>query len=184
MRLNGRVERYADGRIVVVAEEVFSNCPKYIQAREWERGAGGTPVSTDADRLTPEQIRRIEEADTFFIATHAQEGGADASHRGGSPGFVRASGSELVWPDYQGNMMFQTQGNISVNPKAGLVFVDFERGATLQLTGEARIDWDPEAAEAFPGAERLVRFHVDRVVETEGAVPLRWTFVQASPFNP
>jgi uncharacterized protein len=185
MRVNGSVETYAPGRIVLRAEEVFSNCPKYIQARDWERRGVGTPVSASGDGLTAAQTRWIEGADTFFVATHAAEGGADASHRGGAPGFVRVEGARaLVWPDYQGNMMFQTLGNLALNPKAGLLFVDFDRGATLQLTGEASVDWDPEAAAVFPGAERLVRFRVARVVETEGAVPLQWTFVEASPFNP
>jgi hypothetical protein len=81
-------------------------------------------------------------------------------------------------------MMFQTLGNLAVNPKAGLLFMDFERGATLQLTGRADIIWDEARRASFPGAERVVEFHVDRVIQMDQAMDLRWKFLDYSPFNP
>jgi hypothetical protein len=90
----------------------------------------------------------------------------------------------LVWPDYSGNTMFQTLGNISVNPQAGLLFIDFVTRRTLQLTGRARIIWELEHTAEFPGAERLVEFDVDEVVEIAGAHPLEWRFLDYSPENP
>ena len=80
--------------------------------------------------------------------------------------------------------MFQTLGNISVNPQAGLLFVDFERGGTLQLTGRAGILWDEERAAEFAGAERLVEFDVDEVVAIAGRHSLEWRFLDYSPENP
>jgi uncharacterized protein len=188
MRLNGKAEVGEDGAITIQAQQVYSNCPKYIQARRW-RGrpaeADSAPVVQRQSMLAQDQQRLIHEADTFFIASHHPEGGADASHRGGHPGFVRVlDDHRLVWPDYAGNTMFQTLGNISVNPQAGLLFIDFERGATLQLTGRARILWDQERAAEFPGAERLVEFDVDEVVEIAGAHPLEWRFLDYSPEIP
>ncbi len=109
-----------------------------------------------APGLAEAQRAWIRRADTFFIATSHPEAGADASHRGGMPGFVRVEGDRLVWPDYAGNAMFNTLGNIALHPRAGLVFPDFEAGATLQLTGRAAVDWDRDRAGSFPGAERLV----------------------------
>jgi hypothetical protein len=79
--------------------------------------------------------------------------------------------------------MFNTLGNIAVNPKAGLLFLDFE-GGTLQLTGEARIVWDAGRVAKFAGAERVVEFRIQEAVDTSGAVPLRWRFEGYSPFNP
>jgi hypothetical protein len=89
----------------------------------------------------------------------------------------------LVWPDYSGNTMFQTLGNISVNPQAGLLFIDFVTRRTLQLTGRARIIWELEHDAEFPGVERLVEFDVDEVVEIAGAHPLEWRFLDYSPEN-
>jgi len=100
-------------------------------------------------------------------------------------GFVEvASDTRLVWPDYQGNMMFMSLGNVAVHPFAGLLFVDFETGDVLQLTGRAAIDWDAAHAAAVPGAERLVTFDVDEVIAAPAASPLRWRLVEASPTNP
>jgi uncharacterized protein len=203
MRLNGVVEGLSadtDGRpggglaLRVHAQQVYSNCHKYIQAREWTalpdgRASGGDPDSSPPmprhHALTAGQQRWIERADTFFIASGHPEGGADASHRGGLPGFVRIQDDgRLVFPDYAGNMMFNTLGNIAANPSAGLLFMDFKIGATLQLTGRADVIWDADRIAEFAGAERVVAFEVDEAIEITGAYPLRSRFVGYSPFNP
>ncbi len=187
MRLNGKAEVRPEG-IYVRAEQVYANCPKYIQARRWkavenEPGTGGAVQRTR--KPTQDQRRHISDADTFFIASAHPEGGVDASHRGGQPGFVRfLNESTLEFPDYSGNTMFNTLGNIATNPNAGLLFVDFEGGGTLQLTGKARIVWDVERVGAFAGAGRVVEFGIEEVVEIPAAVPLRWKFEAYSPFNP
>ena len=189
LRLNGEAERRPDGRIHVRARQVYANCPKYIQAREPETGRA-EPDSQDGHTLrsrglTDEQRRLISDADTFFIASAHPEGGADASHRGGNPGFVRFLGENVLeFPDYSGNTLFNTLGNVAINPSAGLLFLDFEGGGTLQLTGEAQIVWDAARAARFAGAERVVEFRYREAVETRGAVPLRWRFEGYSPFNP
>lgn len=188
IRLNGEAERRPDG-IYVRTQQVYANCPKYIQARELETG-GAEPGLRVGDALrsrglTDEQRRLVSNADTFFIASAHPEGGADASHRGGNPGFVHFLGENVLeFPDYSGNTMFNTLGNIAVNPSAGLLFLDFEGGGTLQLTGEARIVWDAQRAARFAGAERVIGFRVGEAVESRGAVPLRWRFESYSPFNP
>lgn len=188
MRLNGGAEVGTDGAITIHTQQVYSNCPKYIQARRW-RGrppeSDSTPVLQRRSTLTQDQQRWIREADTFFIASHHPEGGTDASHRGGRPGFVGVlNDHRLVWPDYAGNTMFQSLGNIAVNPQAGLLLIDFERGRTLQLTGRARILWDQERIAEFAGAERLVEFDIGEVVEIAGAHSLEWRFLDYSPENP
>lgn len=188
MRLNGKAEIGPDGTITVHAQQVYSNCPKYIQARRWrgkEPEADSTPLVHRQGILSQDQQRRIREADTFFVASHHPEGGADASHRGGRPGFVSVlNDHRLVWPDYSGNTMFQSLGNIAVNPQAGLLFIDFKTGGTLQLTGRARILWDQECISQFAGAERLVEFEVDEVIDTARAHSLEWRFLDYSPENP
>ena len=188
LRLNGEAEWRPEG-IYVRTHQVYVNCPKYIQAREPETD-GAEPSLQDGyalrySGLTDEHRRLVSKADTFFIASAYPDGGGDASHRGGNPGFVRfLDENALEFPDYSGNTMFNTLGNIASNPSAGLLFLDFEGGGTLQLTGEARIVWDAGRAARFAGAERVVEFRVQEAVETRGVVPLRWRFEGYSPFNP
>jgi uncharacterized protein len=91
--------------------------------------------------------------------------------------------NSLVIPDYSGNRMFNTLGNIVVNPKAGLLFPDFERGRTLQLSGRATIDWDRDCS-GFPGAQRLVAFSIEKVLEMEQPGLASYRFKGYSRFNP
>ncbi|HEX8466082.1 MAG TPA: pyridoxamine 5'-phosphate oxidase family protein [Abditibacterium sp.] len=187
MRLNGTAQIDADG-LLISAHQVYSNCPKYIQKRELqlvEATACEVSQVSRTRQLSRQQTQFIERADTFFIASLAPEGGADASHRGGAPSFVRvASERHLVFPDYSGNAMFNTLGNLQINPRAGLLFVDWERGATLQLSGTAHVDWNAHRSAAFPGAERIVEFEIEAVVAIENSESWRWKLVEVSPFNP
>jgi hypothetical protein len=80
--------------------------------------------------------------------------------------------------------MFQTLGNITADPRVGLLVPDFETGTTLQLTGRARILWEPGELAGLTGAQRAVDVEIDEVVETAGRVPAGWRFVEYSPFNP
>ncbi|MEU0436660.1 pyridoxamine 5'-phosphate oxidase family protein [Streptomyces sp. NPDC006290] len=178
MRLNGRVRPTPRG-FAVEADQVFANCPKYLQKREtYETVADRTTgVPRHGRELTPSQRQFVEAADTFFLAT-VNAHGADASHRGGNPGFVHVdSTGELSWRDYPGNSMFLTLGNLAADPRAGLLFLDWTSGAVLQLTGTARTEFAPDG-------ERTVRFTLAEAVETPGASPLRWSAPAYSPANP
>ena len=181
-RINGRVVATGVAGFEAAVDQTFGNCPQHIHERNWRREASGSiPVRRAHDHFSAELRRWIEAADTFFIATgHRGEGespsfGMDASHRGGEPGFVRIEGErQLVFPDYAGNSHYNTIGNLVMDPRAGIVFVDFERGGLLQLTGRVRIDWDSPKLERFPGARRVLSFELDEAVELEGALALRW----------
>jgi len=172
----------------VRSERVFSNCPKYIARRNvaGERApAVPAPAVEERSALTAADRRLVAAADTFFIATAARDGSADASHRGGSPGFVAIlDDRRLSFPDYAGNSMYLTLGNIAANPRAGLLFVDWETGDSVQLSGRAAVDWSPARAAVVPGAQRIVDFEVERVIRTAGALPLRWVLEERSRFNP
>jgi len=187
-KLKGKAEIPADGAILVRLERVYSLCPKYIQAREpieqllKSPGESRTQIS---NQLTEAQTLWISQADTFFIASFHPETGADASHRGGNPGFIQVVDSrQLIFPDYTGNRMFNTLGNITENPSAGLVFLDFVDGRILQLSGKAKVIWDQSLIKDFAGAERLVAFQVEEVRETAAVLLSRWQFLGYSPFNP
>jgi uncharacterized protein len=187
LRINGRVSVARPDAIEIRTQEVFGNCPKYIQARapEGDTRHNRTGASRRGTVLTPEQRLAIERADTLFIASIHTGTGTDASHRGGQPGFVQVLDERrLRIPDYAGNNMFQTLGNIAADPRVGLLFVDFDTGTTLQLTGQARILWEREELVGLKGALRAVEVELDAIVEIAGQGPLGWRFLEYSPFNP
>jgi ferredoxin-NADP reductase/predicted pyridoxine 5'-phosphate oxidase superfamily flavin-nucleotide-binding protein len=181
-RVNGRVGAVDDAGFTLAVDQSFGNCPQYIHERRWRLEPAAASSSGHRHDALDARLRAwIERADTFFIATgHRGDGesptfGMDASHRGGAPGFVRVDdGRHLVFPDYAGNNHYNTLGNLLLDARAGLVFVDFERGNLLQLTGRATIEWGASDLERFPGARRMLAFELDEAVDVQGALPLRW----------
>jgi uncharacterized protein len=186
VRVNGRARRIGD-RLLLRTEQVLGNCPKYLQIREVtavDRDHRSGPVVRSRE-LTPDQISWVESADTFFIGSLSPSHGADASHRGGMPGFVSVTApATLSWPDYIGNSFYMTLGNVELQPRAGLVFLDWSTGATLQLTGRCRVDWDVPRDLLPPGALRRIDFHIESVVHIAHASSLRWSLLGYSRFNP
>lgn len=178
MRVNGRVAGTGDD-LVVRTEQVYANCPKYIHSRApdehppADRRATPVPVRTGA--LSPAQTAWIERADTFFTGSIADPYGADASHRGGAPGFVVATSTTITWPEYVGNSMYMTLGNLELDPRCGLLFIDWEGGHTLQVTGRAVTDRDPERLRTFPEARAIVDLEVEAVVEIRGHLDTAWS---------
>ncbi|OBG28086.1 pyridoxamine 5'-phosphate oxidase family protein [Mycobacterium sp. E3198] len=166
VRINGRLTSTEAG-LALDVDQAYGNCPQYIRQRRVRVGE-----SSDDDRvrlyagkaLRPDDIRLVEAADTFFLGTTHAACGNDASHRGGPPGFVRAAHGQLWWPDYPGNNIFNSLGNLSTDPTAALLFVDFGTGVALQLSGSAALRWSDPAAAGDTG--RRVHFVPQRVITT------------------
>ena len=186
LRINGTIAASDDQGVTVSTAEVFGNCPKYIQRRTVRAvAASGAGGGTASRALGADARVMIEEADTFFLATRHAERGIDVSHRGGRPGFARVTSPRtLEWPDYSGNGMFLSLGNLALDPSAGILVVDFEGGRTLHLTGSAIVDWSPERAAGHAGAERVVVFELAEARELVAGSPLRFDYLDESPFNP
>lgn len=188
MKVKGRSERNGNGALIIHADRVYSQCTKYIQMRTLiaDSDGFGTPgETTRTQALTLDQQKWVANADTFFIASFHPETGADASHRGGNPGFIKVVDPKtLLFPNYWGNTMFNTLGNLTVNPHAGLLFIDFATGSTLQLTGEGFVIWDKDRLAECAGAIQLVEYRISQVIATPHAIPLRWRFVGYSASNP
>lgn len=192
-RMNGTLV-HQDGSIWQIAvNQSFGNCPQYIQAREpaWVDTLPG-PVTDGGARLGPAPTALLRRTDTIFIASaapdaraHGGPAGVDVSHRGGRPGFVRvrdeAEGTRLSLPDFRGNFMFNTLGNLLVHPLAGLLVVDPLSGDMLHLAARAEIQWDGPEVEAFQGATRLLHLQVLAHRWRPGALPLRWQDGPAAP---
>ena len=187
LRVNGR-GILRDGYIHLTTDEVYGNCRRYIQERLVLGPREDVPSEQRPARtslLTAAQQLQISHADTFFIATDNPEQGADVSHRGGNPGFVHVIDyRHIAFPDYDGNNMFNTLGNIAVNSRAGLLFIDFDSGRTIQLTGSVSIDWDPNRARELAGAQRVIDFHVAEIIDDPFGFPLKSKFRQFSRYNP
>jgi predicted pyridoxine 5'-phosphate oxidase superfamily flavin-nucleotide-binding protein len=183
-RMNGRIVADAEGTYELAVGQSFGNCPKYIHPRRAEHVASSVPVEiSTGDRLDEDAARIVRSADTFFIASAHPEAarsadpaaGVDVSHRGGPAGFVRlGANGALLAPDYAGNMFFNTLGNLQLEPRCGLLFLDFRAGERVHLACRATLLTDAPEARDWPGALRLLRFDVERVVRVKGGMPLRW----------
>lgn len=190
-RMNGRVVALDAAGFTVAVEQSFGNCPQYIQAREpdWvERAA--PPAQPFAATLPEAAAALVRRADTLFIASAAPGdgagGGVDVSHRGGRPGFVRVQrlpggGDRLSFPDFRGNNLFNTLGNLAAWPWAGLLFFDPASGDRLQLSGRATVEWDGADVAGFAGALRVVHVDVVSGVWASAALPLRWSTAVEAP---
>lgn len=190
-RVNGAVTALDQTGLTVSVGQAFGNCPQYIQTRalaplrrSTARPAG--PVER-ASGLDADAAAVIAAADTFFVTSYVDVDGersrraVDTSHRGGRPGFIRIDGNVLTIPDFAGNRYFNTLGNLLLNPRAGLLFVDFGSGDLLQLTGATEIVFEGAELASFQGAERLWRLTVEQVVRRRAALDLRFTFGDFSP---
>ena len=144
MRVNG-MGYLTDSGIALSCVEVYSNCGRHIATRALSsRGHREGPTArVISTALTAHQQGWISKSDTFFIATSHPDTGMDVSHKGGAPGFVHVNGAgQIVFPDYPGNFLFNTLGNIRVNPRIGMIFLDFSSGSTLQIAGTAALRQD------------------------------------------
>lgn len=191
-RMNGVISQTGADGLAVQVEQSFGNCPQYIQTRSVEpRGTGAGQTVGQVERnnaLTGEGVELIEQADTFYISSRTSElsggsdSGVDVSHRGGRPGFVNVGADGVLsFPDFSGNRLFNTLGNIADDGRVGMSFPDFVTGDLLLLTGRASIVWDGERLEGFEGAQRLVDVNVDEVVHARSALPLAGSLIELSP---
>jgi predicted pyridoxine 5'-phosphate oxidase superfamily flavin-nucleotide-binding protein len=165
VRINGTLVAGRDGTLTVDVDQAYGNCPQYIHRRRTAPGASSDSPARVGTTLTPADIAHIRRADTFFLGTSHPTHGVDTSHRGGTPGFVRVDdgGAGLWWPDYPGNNMFNSLGNLAADPVAALLFVDFTTGAALHLTGRAEVVWTEGMVPGDDGGTgRRVQFTLER----------------------
>jgi predicted pyridoxine 5'-phosphate oxidase superfamily flavin-nucleotide-binding protein len=189
LRVNGRAH-FVDSGLTIDVEQSYVNCPKYITRREFEvaQPARVDPKSVPLQgrKLGKAQTALLKATDILFLATGHPERGADASHRGGNPGFVEVMNEKtLRIPDYSGNSLFNTLGNLLVDAHFGMLVPDFRGGRMLQLTGMARVNWsemDPEHCSG--GTGRFVEFQIEEWRERAMAATAADMSVELSPYNP
>lgn len=190
LRVNGVARFNEEGDCLVDVQRAYANCPKYIQRRRLRfPEVADNSVRHDwleGHELNVAQQALIGQANTFFVASAHPEQGADASHRGGHPGFVKVlNPHRLRIPDFVGNNMFNTLGNFVSYPSAGLVFIDFEHARVLQLSGrpEVLLHESDDQGETG-GTARYWEFEIE--AWRQSCLPLRieWEFLDYSPHIP
>jgi uncharacterized protein len=178
LRINGRLQRASGNQMVLTVAEAYPNCPKYITQRVLVWSKDVPPLSLrEGSSLTQEHRDAFGMTDIFFIATQHPERGLDASHRGGNPGFVVSpSDRTLRFPDYVGNSLFNTLGNLEIDARVGILLPDFGSGVALAITGTASVSYEDQ------GRARWTTVTVQ--LWTEIRLPVMEKGKQLSPFNP
>jgi uncharacterized protein len=188
-RMNGRISAHDAHGFDVAVEHSFGNCPKYIHPRQALAPDASTPIPANQapetlTTLDDEARALITRADTLFIAStkgksegkeEANRESVDISHRGGEPGFVQINAAgQLELPDYAGNFFFNTLGNLTLEPRAGMLFIDTDTGDLLHLAAHAQIAWDDEQLRTHLGAQRLVQLTITSAMRVRRGLTVRW----------
>ena len=194
-RMNGTLIAATPELLTLQVDQSFGNCAQYIQRRQIapkpREPVEGEPRVDVRTELNTADKALIAQADALFIATRAAvlgddpRAGLDVNHRGGRPGFVSIEDERtLLIPDYKGNNFYNTLGNILLDDRAGLQFLDFASGDIVSLTGRAEVIL--KAAGQAPAADvgRSIRFTADAIRRAPGALPFRFTFIDYWPKLP
>jgi len=190
-RVSGKLTEISDSKISIEVKQCYGNCPKYIQRRQGKLlKISEQPSMINFDSFDKETSLFIHSVDSLFIASQHIDGdenlnrGVDVSHRGGMPGFVRIPDEKtLLIPDYIGNNFFNTMGNISLNPKTGIQFLDYKNGHRIMVTGKAEIIWAEDEKLPFDGVDRMIRFTLNHGYLLKNIFPFEWEFKGYSPFS-
>ncbi|RKR07979.1 hypothetical protein CLV91_2744 [Maribacter vaceletii] len=188
-RINGRIQHH-NTHLDFIIQEAYPNCPKYIQRRipSFVNTEKELISSINGATLNSMQKLWIAQSDTFFVGSQSKSGFLDASHRGGNPGFIEIlENGDLKIPDYHGNSMYNTLGNLLETPKAGLLFIDFEKGSILQLTGTTSFLFDQFSDKDKVNTTETGRywlFKTEAWIQTNKHHKVDWELIDNSPFNP
>ena len=137
------------------------------------------------EAFTDEDRAFIERSPMFFVATADADGRPDCSYKGGLPGFVRVlDGRTVAFPDYDGNGMYRSWGNVLVNPRVGLLFLDFENPKRIRVNGAARVSADDPLRAEFPGAVFVVRVAAELIFPNCPRYIHRMKLVEHSAYAP
>jgi predicted pyridoxine 5'-phosphate oxidase superfamily flavin-nucleotide-binding protein len=135
--------------------------------------------------FTDEDRAFVESRPLFFLATADAEGRPECSYKGGVPGFIRVVDPQtLAFPSYDGNGMFKSLGNLLVNPRVGMLFIDFESPKRLRVNGRASMHEDDALLSEFTGAQLIVRVHAEAIFPNCPRYVHKMKMVEQSPYAP
>ncbi|KAK6002885.1 hypothetical protein QM012_001635 [Aureobasidium pullulans] len=175
-------------QLVARIDESLGNCPKYLNRREIYPATTDPKVVSDSVPLDEKAVELIHKVDLMFLSTSSGSS-MDTNHRGGPPGFVRClpqqgGCTQFVYPEYSGNRLYQSLGNMTLNPKAGFCFPDFDTGNCLFVTGETEILFGKDAADVMPRSNLAVRVTITAARLVASVLPFRGNTGEFSPYNP
>ncbi len=178
----------AEVQLVFAIQQSLGNCPKYLNKKQIIPRIPNSVLLSESLPLPEPALKLLAKADMFFISSH-HEDTLGTNHRGGPPGFVRVSrndagGTVLVYPELSGNRLYQTLGNLCINPKAGLVFPDFDTGDILYVTGITEIVLDKDAAAILPRSNLIVKVDVATARFVQQGLAFHGEIGERSPYNP
>ncbi|KAG0646016.1 Serine threonine-kinase ATG1 [Hyphodiscus hymeniophilus] len=176
-------------QLVVKIEQSLGNCPKYLNKKHIVPHIPGPRLISSDLPLPQEALNLITKSDLFFISSSNHDSDMDTNHRGGPPGFVRilSSGEDgltLVYPEYSGNRLYQTLGNLSTTPQAGLVFANFDNGDVLYVTGRTEIVAGQKAKDLIAHSNLAVKIKVEAARFVKDGLAFRGIEGEYSPYNP
>lgn len=183
-------------QLVVKIDQSLANCPKYLNKKKITSSTPNPRLLSTSAHLTQQAINLIHNADLFFLASAHKHEDMDANHRGGPPGFVRVEqslnpdeGSTIIWPEYSGNNLYQTLGNLESTPRAGLVFPDFSTGDVLYVSGETETLVGAAAGNVITKSTLAVRLKITAARLVQNGLPFRGALMDdasrgRSPYNP
>lgn len=183
----------AEAQIAMIVQESLGNCPKYLNKKTIRAHVPSPQVISSSLPLPPEALALIEQADMFFLSsTNGQT--MDTNHRGGPAGFMRVlsnsptengdGGVVLVYPEYSGNRLYQTLGNLHTNPLIGIAIPNFTTSDILYLTGSTELLVGPAASSVMPHTNLAVKIIVTSALFVKDGLPFRGTPGEPSPYNP
>ncbi|QDS72105.1 hypothetical protein FKW77_003540 [Venturia effusa] len=187
----GEEDEMGNGEIqaAVRIEQSLGNCPKYLNHKDIRPAPMHSELVSTSLKLTSEGIALLAKADLFFISSSQENKDMDTNHRGGPPGFVRVvsnneDGAEIIYPEYSGNRLYQTLGNLVVTPRAGLVIPDFETGDVLYLTGDTEVLVGKDAEAMLPRSNLAVKIKITGARFVKQGLSFRGIPGEYSPYNP
>lgn len=178
-----------EATLVVKIEESLGNCPKYLNKKQIKSVQPDPKLLSESIQLDDRARTAVEKADLFFISSSHGSKAMDTNHRGGPAGFIRivsneASGAVITWPEYSGNRLYQTLGNLQTTPRAGLAIPNFETGDVLYVTGTTEILVGQDAAALLPRSNLAVKLNITAARLVGSGLPFRGASGEPSPYNP
>jgi NAD(P)H-flavin reductase len=179
----------AEVQLVLKIEQSLGNCPKYLNKKHVELAESNPELVANDPQLPQRALDLLSKADLFFLSSANHDQDMDTNHRGGPAGFVRvvsndSTGAVLCYPEYSGNRLYQTLGNLKVNPVVGLCVPEFETGDMLYLTGTTSILIGKDAATLLPRSNLVVKITLTAARYVATALPFRGVAGEPSPYNP
>ncbi|KAK4155716.1 hypothetical protein C8A00DRAFT_31469 [Chaetomidium leptoderma] len=175
-------------QIAMAIQESLGNCPKYLNKKAIRAHIPSPELVSSSLPLPPDALALIEKADMFFLSsTNGQT--MDTNHRGGPAGFVRVVSNSptdvvLAYPEFSGNRLYQTLGNLHTNPLIGIAIPDYSTSDVLYLTGSTQLLVGAAAASLMPHTNLAVKITVDSARFIKDGLPVRGTPLEPSPYNP